>query len=572
MNATTPSTHGREKARPWRRIAMAGLVLLFLNGMLSFSTWWPTPGIVPDARLAPEFVWLWLVLLALVAWRGHLSRTALTTVTLAYLLLVLGRYAEITVPSLFGREINLYWDGAQIPRFLWVSAQDLAWWQSAGVVAAVVLFLWAIYRLLRGAIAVAAREAAPYALRTPWVWALTGAAVVLVLANLGGVRATWPLVSKPVIPTYWRQAGLLATAFSPQRLATALPASTVVDSALAAPAGSALAALRGRDVYLIMLESYGAVVYDDARAAAALRPLRQTFAAEIAASGRHVVSAFMRSPTFAGASDLAHLGLLSGIDLSDPTRHDLLLTTERPTLISLFRRQGYQTFGLYPAVRWEWPERAFYGFDRYLESRDLGYRGPALGYWSIPDQFSLARFEQMHPRGPDAAPRFVFFPTITTHLPFNPVPPYQPDWARVLTAQPFDAADVQRALGEAVNWLDMFPDYVRMIDYNYRWLGGLMRLDEPRDTIYVLVGDHQPAANITGEGASWDVPVHIVSRDVELLARFGAMGFHAGVEPPRAPLGALHDLTAILLGAFAADGAKFAAGGSGLVTQAVGLR
>ena len=58
----------------------------------------------------------------------------------------------------------------QIPRFLWVSAQDSAWWQSAGLVGLVLLFFWGLYRLLRLAIAVAAREAVPYALRRPWVW------------------------------------------------------------------------------------------------------------------------------------------------------------------------------------------------------------------------------------------------------------------------------------------------------------------------------------------------------------------------------------------------------------------
>ena len=136
----------------------------------------------------------------------------------------------------------------------------------------------------------------------------------------------------------------------------------------------------------------------------------------MAASGRHVVTAFFRSPTFAGGSDLAQLGLLSGIDLSDPMRHDVLLTTQRPTLISLFKAQGYQTFGLYPALNWEWPERAFYGFDVFLERRDLGYAGPAMGFWELPDQFTAARFEKIHPRDNGAPPRFVFFPTITLSL------------------------------------------------------------------------------------------------------------------------------------------------------------
>jgi hypothetical protein len=170
-----------------------------------------------------------------------------------------------------------------------------------------------------------------------------------------------------------------------------------------------------------------------------------------------VVSAFISSPTYGGASDLAHLSVLSGIDLSNPMRHDLLLTTERPTLSTLFRANGYRVFGLYPALFWEWPERAYYGFDEFLASRELDYRGPPLGYWKIPDQFALARFEQLHPRGPDAPPRFVFFPTITCHFPFSPVPPYQPDWQRVLGDKPFDAAELARAESEQVAWLNMFP-------------------------------------------------------------------------------------------------------------------
>ena len=70
---------------PYRRIAAAVLALLFLNGMLSFKEWWPTPGVLPDHRLAPEFVWLWLALLAAVGLGGALSRRALAAFTLVYL-------------------------------------------------------------------------------------------------------------------------------------------------------------------------------------------------------------------------------------------------------------------------------------------------------------------------------------------------------------------------------------------------------------------------------------------------------------------------------------------------------
>ena len=63
-------------------------------------------------------------------------------------------------------------------------------------------------------------------------------------------------------------------------------------------------------------ESYGAFVFDNAVAHEALAAPRAALARSIASTGRWVVSAFVRSPTFGGASDLAHLSLLTGIDLS----------------------------------------------------------------------------------------------------------------------------------------------------------------------------------------------------------------------------------------------------------------
>jgi hypothetical protein len=529
-------------------VLVALAALLLLNGLLSFSTWWPTPGIVPDHRLAPEFMWLWLALLVLVGLRGSLSVRTASVLAVIYLALVLGRYIDVTTPALFGRPLNLYWDVPQLPRFLWVSAQELPWALSLAVVVAVLAAFWALYRLLRWAILAAAREAVPYALRTPWAWALTALALAVVLANYAGVRATWPLVSKPVLPTYFKQAELIATAQSAERMTQALPPSTRLSAALAAP--DSLATLAGRDVYLIFLESYGAMVFDDPKAAPALTAGRQRFAAEIAASGRGVVSARVGSPTIGGASDLAHLSLLSGIDLADPRRHDLLLTTGRPTLISLFKARGYQTFGLYPAVSWEWPERSYYGYDVYLEGRTLDYRGPALGHWKIPDQAAIARFEQLHPREAATPPRLVFFPTISSHFPFSPVPPYQSDWTRVLGEQPYGAEDTERALAASPNWLDMRPDYLRTIEYTWLWLGGWLQRPEPRETVFVLLGDHQPTTNISGEGASWDVPVHIVSSDERLLASFEALGFVRGLDPGTRRLGTMDQLTGVLLDAF----------------------
>ncbi|MCU0952181.1 MAG: sulfatase-like hydrolase/transferase [Burkholderiaceae bacterium] len=548
------------------------LALALLNTLLSMRNWWPTPAVLPDLRLSPEAVGLWLLLLAGVLWRGRLSRVALTVLSLLALLLVLGRYFAVTAPALFGRPVNLYWDGQQIPTFLWVSAREYPLWVSFAAVGLTVAVLATLFFSLRWALRTLAEIAAPYALRARWTWLPTAVATLGVAMHLAGTwpSFTWHWVTDSVTPTYARQAVLLATALSGQATRV-LPPSPALDTAMRDPR-QALAALRGRDVNLVFLESYGAMVYDDPRVAPPLARARAAFGDDITASGRHVASAFVRAATFAGASELSHLSLLSGIDLSDPLRHDLLLTTDRPTLARLFSRAGYQSFGVYPALSWDWAESRFYGFDRFLDGRDLDYRGPPLGYWKIPDQYSFAKLHALHPAAAPSPPRLLFFPTITTHLPFGPVPPYQADWDRLLGTDPFGADESRRLLTSYVDWLDMRPNYVGMFEYTYRWLGGWLRRPEPREMVWLLVGDHQPAASVSGEGASWDVPVHVITRDPDLLARFVAQGFTPGLEPVRAPLGGMHDLTTMLLHAFAAPAAAAGAAAAGSSAASAPLR
>jgi hypothetical protein len=534
----------------WNSVLKGLAALLVLNGLLSFGPWWPTPGIVPQARLAPEFVGLWLVLLWLAARRPEPSRRSIQALSVVVLCLILGRYADVTAPSLFGRPVNLYWDVPQLPRFLWVSAMDHPWWQTAAVTAAIVGVGWLVLAVVRFCLTTALQTLVPRALQSVWAWLISFCAALLAAAHLAGVQGTDRFASKAVLPTYAEQLRLLWDAYAPGRLARALPAMTPTEDALATHGPQALAALANRDVTFIFLESFGAVLYDDPRARLVTDPSRRALQDVLTASGRHVVSGFFRSPTIGGASDLAHLSLLSGIDLSDPRRHNLLLTTSRPTLLHLFKQAGYQSFGLYHAVSWPWPEHVYYGFDHYIDGPALRYQGPPMTFWKIPDQFALARFEQQFPRTLDSQPRVVFFPTISSHFPFSPIPPYQPDWQRVLTPTPFDSEDLDAVAAHKVNWLDMRADYLTSVKYVYQWLAGYLELPEPRETIFVLVGDHQPTANITGEGRTWDVPVHIISRDRRMLDRFKAQGFSDGLWPDRAVLGGIHHLTSLLLNGF----------------------
>jgi Sulfatase len=521
---------------------MCFLAIFVLNAALSSTNLWPTPFLRLDARVAPEFVYVWVLLLAWLAWRKSVSRRWLAGLTWCYLALVAGRYFDTTAPALFGRPINLYWDGLQIPTLLHTISQGYPWWGAVLMGLALILLVWSSYAVLRWGWGVAAREVAPYALRSRWALTITAFFLLSSVANLLGAQITWPYISKPVVPTYVRQAKLFVAAFSDQAQRKVLPPSP--------PFTSDFAALNNADVKLFLLESYGAVAYDNPKACAALTASRLKLEAAATETGQKIVSAFVTSTTFGGGSDLAHVALLTGVDTRDPLQHDVLITTNRPTLMRHARSKGYETYGFYPGLSWAWPEKKFFGYDHFNDGRDVQYQGPKLGYWEIPDQVALAKFAQLQPVKTGDKPRMLAFFSATSHLPFHPVPPYQPDWARVTTATPFDEAVVAPLLASKVNWLDMLPGYVGMIDYNHQWLAGYLKQPYPRDYILIAVGDHQPAANVSGEGASWDVPVHVISSRPDLLQRFVSQGFAPGLDPPRKPIGTLMDLTVMILNAF----------------------
>jgi hypothetical protein len=65
-----------------------------------------------------------------------------------------------------------------------------------------------------------------------------------------------------------------------------------------------------------------------------------------------------------------------------------------------------------------------------------------------------------------------------------------------------------------------------------------------------VLGDHQPAANVSGEGASWDVPVQVISDRPDILDSLKTQGFVAGITPNERSIGPMRQLGPVLLRAF----------------------
>ncbi len=524
-----------------------GAAFAGLNALLTFENLPGSAAIRLGQRLSFELCVGVALLLAWVAWRGRLGRRGASAAAGLCLALALLRYADGTVRELFGRPINLVWDARHARELLAMAASDvggarIALFAGAALLAAALLFV-----LARRAVAVLA-DALRWAPPRPWLIAAVAALGLGFAAHPFTRLDTRWFFSLPVGPTLARQSALLWAAGSAERTEARLTPSPDF-------AGS-LDGLHGADVLLVFAESYGMGSFDRPRQAEALADAGARLLQALHAGGRQVVSARVRSPTFGGASWLAHAALLTGVDTQDPDDHALLLATRRPTLARHFARHGWRSVAWMPGLQRPWPEGAFYGFERIADARGLGYAGPAFGYWRIPDQAAMALLQAQELAGEPRAgggtrrPRFIVFPTLSTHAPFRPLAPYQRDWQRLLGPEAYTPAQVAAALRSPTALADPVPAYLASIAYTYNWLGAWWRDRAPASLVTLVVGDHQPVASVSGPNASWDVPVHVVSRDAALLRRLQAAGFVPGLRPGDAPIGAMHELTGVLLAAF----------------------
>jgi hypothetical protein len=309
--------------------------------------------------------------------------------------------------------------------------------------------------------------------------------------------------------------------------------------------------LQGGDLLVMFFESYGALVFDDPRFA---RLLTGDFAAleqALEQAGWRTVSARVESSTFGGQSWLAHSSLLSGLRIADEGDYRELLATDRATLAQSFAAAGYRTVAVMPGLRYPWPEGQFYRFDEIYNAERLNYHGPAYGWWAIPDQYSLHRIHQLELEpATGRTPRFIFFPTINSHAPFAPLPPYQPDWSV------FDATASQAAasgatgsveLNERLDGAALAAAYIESVRYNLAVVGGYLARYAPPNALFIVVGDHQPPAIVGGRDLSWQTPAHLFSRDPALLERFVSRGFRPGMRPGPDVLGGIEEVGPLLL-------------------------
>ncbi len=303
------------------------------------------------------------------------------------------------------------------------------------------------------------------------------------------------------------------------------------------PGNRLLTALRGKDVLLVFVESYGQVSVRGSSFSPAIDALLNTGTSRLRNAGFSARSAFVNAPGFGGISWLAHSTLQAGVWANSQRRYDQLVASRRFTLSDAFDRAGWRTINFAPADDRSWPEgSSFYHYDKLYDRQAMGYRGPGFNYAPMPDQYMFAALQRLELAKPHR-PLFAEVDTVSSHMPWDRIPQMIP-WndlgnGSVFSRIPMDSEP------SSFWWhpSQVKAAYARSLEYSLNALISFVQRYGKKNLVLVAVGDEQPLAIVSGQGASRDVPISIIAHDPSVLRRIGAWGWQSGLLPsPDAPV------------------------------------
>ena len=357
-------------------------------------------------------------------------------------------------------------------------------------------------------------------------WALRAAAVLgviwIALRVAGAPVASSSAAALAVGEVQSVQTGLAARATLARAIAH--------DRFRATPANRLLTGLRGKDVLLVFVESYGRVAVQDSSFSPRVDAVLHQGTAALRAAGFASRSAFLTSPTFGGLSWLAHSTLQSGIRVDGQRSYDELVKHNRLTLTRAFKRAGWRAVGAMPANHRAWPEGfSYYHYDQIYDRRNLGYRGPDFGLPPMPDQYALLALQRLELAKRHRPPLFAEVDLISSHAPWTRIPRLIP-WDDVGDGSAFYHVPVDEPT-------PVRAAYGRSIEYSLRTLFSFVQRYGDDNLVLVVLGDHQPATVVTGQGAGRDVPISVIAHDPKVMRRIAGWGWQDGMLPsPHAPV------------------------------------
>jgi phosphatidylglycerophosphate synthase len=345
------------------------------------------------------------------------------------------------------------------------------------------------------------------------------------------------------------------------------------DPEASVPASDLLTGLRGKDVIIAFVESYGQAAVQGTSFSPGVDAVLRRSTASLARAGWSTRSAWITSPGFGGISQLAHSTLQSGLWVNTELRYAELTGSRRFTLSDAFNKAGWRTVSDSPEDDYAWPPgRQFYHYDQLYDRHNVGYHGPTFSYPSMPDQYTLAAFQRLE-LTPGHKPVMAEIDLVSSHTPWAPLPTMVP-WNKVGNGSIFDPMPARSesplTVWRNANTVRQF--FGRSIQYSLQALTSwVTELNDP-NLVLVMLGDEQPAAPITSPGASHDVVISIVAHDPSVFRRIASWHWQDGLLPGRsAPLESMAAFRNQFLGAFstASSRAESARGSAAPRTAAV---
>jgi hypothetical protein len=523
-----------------------------------FLGFWALFDVMLNLRYPGEEPALWyllpsidvVVLFSYLALFGAIGRrvpSEVRVVLVVWLLLVrLLRLGDGLQEAYYGQPFHLASDLPLLPELARFVYSTLPFWQLSAVAVLSVLGLFGLcYALYRGL-----AQAERY-LREPAHVALAGGvAAVACLTTL--------IIGRPLEHRRLFWSGLAASsgsrlknelAFSVNILSGRAQFASQIDATQArlSRIPHDLKRLGGNNVLLFVVESYGETVFRLPKYIERTRSLYDGIEAELGARGFKMATGLLASSTYGGRSWLANSTLSTGIPTSDQLEFALVLAKKPKAIAKFFEAAGYRTVLAQPGTTRPWPKGAFYGFDQRYYAWNFDYRGPDFGWATMPDQYVV---DFLHRREVSRHPSslFVQYVLVSSHAPWNVQPRLVDDWSRLQDGALFNRL---KAVTYPIEWpkfQNAGEAYIRSITYDMKLLKEYLRDNVADDSLIIILGDHQPVADVNGHAPSRGVPVHVLSRSEALVTPFQARGYRPGMRPgPDGPRAGLETLLPDLL-------------------------